>query len=141
MKDTTLIKLAVLGVVLVGAGVGTYAVIERLSEQTLSTLVGAVAVLTVVIVVGLLFVVRDALQARILRRQMAQDDFSDLKQMAMIFKLMGNRTPNVNVKIPEQQGQQGQPWPMYLQGPQQQPGQLWDGAYRDTTVDSEIEIE
>jgi len=55
---------------------------------------------------------------------------------------MGGRAPNVNVKIPEG----GQPqWPPVLipgQPPaqQQQPWQF-DGAYRDTTIDSEIEIE
>jgi len=135
MKSTSLVKLAVLGAVLVGAGVGTYAVIERLEDATFHVLVGAAAVLTVVIVVGLLFVVRDALQARIFRKQMDLDNYHDLKQMATIFKLMGgNRAPNVNVKLPEQ----GQQWPYLLQSPQQQ---SFDGAYRDTTVDSEIEIE
>ena len=132
--------LAALGL-LVGCGVGTYAMIGRLDNETVHTLTGAAAVLVVVVVVSALFIVKDTLYARILRRQLAQDNYDDLKQLATIFKLMGgNRAPNVNVKIPEQQGQ---PWPMLLQGPQQQQGQPWgfDGAYRDTTVDNEIEIE
>jgi len=141
MKTTTLVKVAILGAVLVGCGVGAYATVERLSDQTLSTLVGAIAVLVVVVVVAVLFIAKDAIYARILRRQLAQDNFDDMKQIAMIFKLMGGRAPNVNVKIPEGQQQ----WPPVLipsQPPaqQQQPWQF-DGAYRDTTVDSEIEIE
>ena len=143
MKNTTLIKLATVGALLMSAGVGTYAVIQRLSDQTLSTLVGAVAVLAVVLVVGLLFVVRDALQARTLRRQLAQDNYEELKQVALVFKLLGNRAPNVNVRLPEQQ--QAMPWlPMLPPGPPQAPrGQAWDfdGTYRDTTVNQDIEIE
>ena len=103
MKNTTLIKLGAVGTLLMSAGVGMYAVIQRLSDQTLSTLVGAVAVLAVVLVVGLLFVVRDALQARTLRRQLAQDNYEELKQVALVFKLLGHRAPNVNVRLPEQE--------------------------------------
>jgi uncharacterized protein (DUF58 family) len=144
MKNTTLIKLATVGALLMSAGVGTYAVIQRLSDQTLSTLIGAVAVLAVVLVVGLLFVVRDALQARTLRRQLAQDNYEELKQVALVFKLLGNRAPNVNVRLPEQQ-QQAMPWlPMLPPGRAQvSGGQAWDfdGTYRDTTVHQDIEIE
>ena len=140
MRNTTWIKLTTASTVIVGVSAGTYAVIQRLSDQTLSTLVGAVAVLAVVLVVGLLFVVRDALQARMLRRQLAQDNYEELKQVALVFKLLGNRAPNVNVRLPEQQ--QAMPWlPMLPPGPPQASAQGFDGTYRDTTVHQDIEIE
>ena len=150
MKNTTLFKITLVGAALVAVGVGTYALLSRLSEQTLGLLAGAAAVLTVVVIVGLLFLVNNALQGRILRLQLAQDNLDDLKQLAMVFKLLGSgRAPNVNVKVPEQSP--GLPWPFFLPGSPLSPGQAqlpesnqpwrYDGAYRDTTFDGDVELE
>jgi hypothetical protein len=143
MKNTTLFQITVAGVALIVVGVATYTLLSRLSDQTLSAIAGAAAVLTIVVVVGMLFVVRDALQARILRRQLAQDDFDDLKRMALVLRLMNGRAPSVNVKVPEQ-SPPGQAWPLFLPGaPQSQLPDPWryDGAYRDTTFGSDVELE
>jgi len=142
MSNTTVIKVTVAGVALVVVGVGTYTLLSHLSEQTLSAIAGAAAVLTVVVVVGTLFLLRDALQARLLRRQMAQDDFDDLKRMALVLRLMNGRAPSVNVKVPEQQSQQA--WPFFLPGaaqPQLPEPWRYDGAYRDTTLEGDVELE
>jgi len=146
MKNMTLFKITFVGAALVAVGVGTYALLSHLSEQTLGLLAGAAAVLTVVVIVGLLFVVNNVLQGRLLRRQLAQDNLEELKQLAMVFKLLGNgRAPHVNVKMPEQQPPQA--WPFFLPGAGQaqlpEPQQPWgyDGAYRDTTFDGNVELE
>lgn len=142
MKDTTLLKITVAGVTLIVVGVATYTLLSRLSDQTLSAIAGAAAVLTVVVVVGTLFLLRDALQTRLLRRQMAQDDFDDLKRMALVLRLMNGRAPSVNVKVPEQQQQQA--WPFILPGaaqPQLPEPWRYDGAYRDTTIGGDVELE
>ncbi len=161
MKNTTLFKITFVGAALVAVGVGTYALLSRLSEQTLGLLAGAAAVLTVVVIVGLLFLVNNALQARLLHRQATQENFDDLKQIALLTRLLGSgRAPNVNVKVPEQsplpptlsRGQApsvvgGQVWPFFLPGAGQaqlpEPNQPWgyDGAYRDTTFDGDVELE
>jgi len=152
MRNTTLFKITFVGAALVAVGVGTYALLSRLSEQTLGLLAGAAAVLTVVVIVGLLFLVNNALQARVLHRQATQENFDDLKQIALLTRLLGNgRAPNVNVKVPEQSSQV---WPFFLPGavtpplsrgqPQlPEPHQPWryDGAYRDTTFDGDVELE
>jgi len=154
MRNTSWFKITWLGMALVAAGVGTYVLLSSLSAQTLGLLAGAAAVLTVVVIVGLLFVVNNALQGRILRRQLAQDNLDDLKQLAMVFKLLGNgRAPHVNVKVPEPQP--NQVWPFFLPGAGQaqlpEPQQPWppmtlggrpyDGVYRDTTFDGDVELE
>jgi len=153
MKNTTLFKITFVGTALVAVGVGTYALLSRLSEQTLGLLAGAAAVLTVVVIVGLLFLVNNALQARVLHRQATQENFDDLKQIALLTRLLGNgRAPNVNVKVPEQSPLPpsvigGQVWPFFLPGAGQpqlpEPHQPWryDGAYRDTTFDGDVELE
>lgn len=143
MKNTTVIKITVAGVTLVVVGVATYTLLSRLSDQILSAIAGAAAVLTVVVVIGTLFLLRDALQARLLRRQLAQDDFDDLKRMALVLRLMNGRAPSVNVKVPEQQQQQ-QAWPFILPGaaqPQLPEPWRYDGAYRDTTIGGDVELE
>lgn len=118
-------------------GVGAWAVIDKLDSDTFKILTGGIATLVVVVVVGALFIGKDLLQAYVIRRAIQQDDLSDMKQMAFIFRMMGGmRNPNVNVKIPEQQ----QPW-SYLLQPQAQQQPWIDGAYRDTTVANEVEIE
>jgi hypothetical protein len=116
--------------VLVMVGVATFALIGRLSDTTVSALVGGLAVLAIVALVGALFIVKDLAQAYIMRRLLAQDDLADLKQIAMLARLMGgsNRPSNVNVRLPE--GQQA--WQIL-------PPQI-DGQYRDTiTEDLEIQ--
>ena len=149
MKHSTIVTFTLAGGVLVGVGVGVYTLLSRLSDQTLSALAGAAAVLTVVGVVGTLFLARDALQARLLRRQMAQDNFDELKQMALVFELLGGgRASNVNVKVPEQQPSRPSAWPFFQLPPSPpaslpEPNQPWryDGAYRDTTLDHDVELE
>ena len=116
-------------------GVGVWAVIDKLDDTTFKVIVGVVLTLVIVVVVGVLFIGYGLVQSYIQRRLLAQDDMSDLKQMAMLSRIMGgNRPSNVNLKLPHQQGA----WPTLIQGQHQQP---FDGAYRDTTVNSEIEIE
>lgn len=111
-----------------------------MEEPPIHIIVGGVAVLTIVVAVGLLFVVKDLLQAYIMRRMLAQDDYNDLKQMAMIARLMGHRSPGVYFRMPNQQ--QGLvPWPMLMGGSTSARHWDFDGTYRDTLTDSEIEIE
>lgn len=124
-------------VVLVVVGVGTYAIIGRLSDQAVWVLVGGVGALVVVGGVGVLFIVKDLAQAYVMRRMLAQDDLNDLRQMAMLAKLMGSsKTPNVNLRLPT--GQQVQPWSVIM--PQQEPT-VFDGTFRDTVVADKVEIE
>jgi len=133
------IKGTVTLMLLVAVGVGAWAVIDKLDEGTFKILTGAVATLVVVVVVGMLFIGKDLLQAYILRRIIQQDDDNDARQMAFTLGLLGRtRNPSVNVKVPEQQ----QPWSYLLQpGQMQQPGWI-DGSYRDATMpESEVEIE
>jgi hypothetical protein len=142
MKSAT-IKITIAGMFLTIVGVAAYTLLSRLSDQTLSAIAGAAAVLTVAVIMGMLFIVRDAMQARLLRRQLAQDDFDDLKRAALVFRLMNGRAPSVNVKVPEQ-SPPGQAWPFLLPGaPQSQLPDPWryDGAYRDTTLGSDVELE
>jgi hypothetical protein len=128
------------GAVLVAVGVGVYVVIDRLPDEDFRLLLGGMGVLAVVLAVGALFIAKDLVQAYIMRRLLAQDDYNDLKQMAMVTKLLGNRAPNVNVRVPQRE--QPQVWPMVLppqRGALPQPG--FDGAYRDTIVYDEVELE
>ena len=131
------IKMTLALMLIAATGVGTWVVIDKLDDATFKVLVGVVLTLVIVIVVGLLFVGHGLIQAYIARRMLAQDDLSDMRQMAFIARLMGNdRTPNVNVRLPDQKNQG---WPTLAQrSPQQLP---FDGAYRDTTVNNEIEVE
>lgn len=126
------------GIVLVVAGVGTYTLIGRLSDQAVWVLAGGVGALFVVGGVGALFIVKDLAQAYVMRRMLAQDDMADLKQMAMLARMMGgNRTPNVNLRLPS--GQQAQPWQVSVPHQQGQPVVL--GDFRDTIAGEAVEIE
>ena len=140
MSNAAVVKFTVVGVFLVSAAVGTYTLFERLEEPAIHIIVGGVAVLTIVVVVGLLFVVKDLLQAYIMRRMLAQDDYNDLKQMAMIARLTGRRSPGVYFRMPNKQ-QGVVPWPMLMGGSTSAQNWDFDGVYRDTLTDSEIEIE
>ena len=131
------IKVTVALMLIAGTGVGVWAVIAKLDDTIFKVIVGVVLTLVIVVVVGGLFIGKDLFQAYIIRRAIQQDDLNDIKQMAFILRLMGgSRSPDVNVRLPNHQGQA---WPMLVQG-QGQPN-TFDGAYRDTTVSSEIEIE
>ncbi len=126
------------GVMLVIAGVGTYAVIGRLSDQAVWVLVGGTGALFVVGGVGALFIVKDLAQAYVMRKFLAQDDMADLKQMAMLSRIMGtNRTPPVNLRLPP--GQRAQPWQVVVPQQQGQPVDL--GNFRDTIAGEAVEIE
>lgn len=141
MSKKTLFWILLVTIVLVVVSVGTYAVIERLSDQAVWVLVGGVGALVIVGSVGVLFIVKDLAQAYVMRRLLADDALSDLRQMAMMSKLMGNnRSPNVNLRLPP--GQRAQPWQVIT--PQQlSQGQPvgFDGGYRDTIANDEVEIE
>jgi len=142
-KTSFLATLAV--TILVIVGVGTYTLIGRLSDQAVWVLVGGVGALSVVGGVGALFIVKDLAQAYVMRRMLAQDDLSDLKQMAMVSRLLGGtRTPNVNLKLPQGQSS-GSPQPWQVVVPQQQlpQGQAMGlgGNFRDTIANDEVEIE
>ena len=141
MSKKAMVLAILTSMVLVAVGVGTYAIIERLSDQAIWVLVGGMGALIVVGGVGVLFIVKDLAQAYVMRRMLAQDDLSDLRQMAMLAKLMGGtRTPNVNLRLPPGQAQ---PWSVVVP---QQPAPLgqpldFDGSFRDTIADNEVEIE
>jgi hypothetical protein len=135
MSRKTLFLAILVSITLVVAGVGTYAVIGRLSDQAIWVLVGGIGAFFVVGGVGALFIIKDLAQAYVMRRMLAQDDMNDLRQMAILAKMMGNKVPNVNLRLPEAQAQ---PWPMVA--PQQgQPVDL--GAFRDTIAGEAVEIE
>jgi hypothetical protein len=141
MSKKTVVLAMLTSIVLVAVGVGIHAVINRLSDRAVYVLVGGVLILLVVFAVGVLFVVKDLAQAYIMRRMLAQDDLNDLRQMAMMARLMGGtRTPNVNLRLPSGQTQ---PWSVAVPQQQLPQGQVvdFDGSFRDTIVDSEVEIE
>ena len=141
MKTSTWIKLILgLGTMLFVA-VGTYVVFTRLDDQMISYLVGGLFVLVTFVVVGVLLVGKDLVQAYIIRRTIAEDDLGDMKQMVFLLRMMGGlRQPNVNVRLPE--GQQT-PQQFILPGNwgnAQQQGQAadaYDGQFEDTTIDLE----
>ena len=131
------IKITLALMLIAATGVGTWVVIDKLDDATFKVLVGVVLTLVIVTIVGLLFIGHDVIQAYVARRMLAQDDLSDMRQMAFIARLMGNdRTPNVSVRLPDQQ-RQG--WPTLIDRSTQQVP--FDGTYRDTTSNSEIEVE
>lgn len=136
MSKKTSFSAVVTAIVLVIAGVGMSALIDRLSDQAVWVLVGGVGALLVVGGVGVLFIVKDLAQAYVMRRMLAQDDLNDMRQMAMMARVMGGtRTPNVNLRLPP--GQQAQPWQVMPQ--ERQPVDL--GAFRDTIAGDAVEIE
>ena len=129
------------GIVLVIAGVGTYTLVGRLSDQAVWVLVGGIGALIVVGGVGALFIVKDLAQAYVMRRMLAQDDMADLKQMAMLARVMGGtRTPNVNLRLPAGQPS-GSPQPWQVVVPQQQGQPVGLGDFRDTIAGEAVEIE
>lgn len=140
MRISTWVKL-VLGLgTLVSIGVGTYVVFTRMDDQMIAYLVGGCCVLIVFVVVGGLLVGKDLVQAYIIRRTIAQDDMSDIKQMAFVMRMMGGlRPPNVNVRVPKETPQQQFLLPSVWGEPQsqQQGPDVFDGQYRDTTIDLE----
>lgn len=117
--------------VIVVLGVFTWRVTDKMTERTLNLLLGGGSVLGIVLLVGVLFIAKDAIQAYTMRRFVADDDYRDIKQLAMVSRLMGKS--NVNVKLP-QQDQRG-PWAVLPQGIQEQGQQrpAFDGEFRDTT--------
>ena len=126
--------LAVILAVMVG--VGAHALVSRLSDQAVWVLVGGVGALLVVGGVGGLFIVKDLAQAYVMRRMMAQDDMADLKQMAMMSRMLGRtQTPNLNLKLPAGQRQMPSPWQVVT------PQQMGFGGFRDTIIGDEVEIE
>lgn len=141
MSKKTIVLAMLASAVLVAVGAGTYAIIGRLSDQAVWVLVGGVATLVVVGTVGALFIAKDLAQAYIMRRMLAQDDLADLRQMAMVARLMGGtRTPNVNLRLPPSQVQ---PWSVIMPQQPSLPGQPldFDGSFRDTIAGDEVEIE
>jgi hypothetical protein len=131
------IKGTVALMLIAATGVGVWAVIDKLDEATFKVLTGVVLALAIVLVVGGLFIAYGLVQAYVARRLLAQDDLSDMRQMALIARLMGGgHSPSVNLRLPP--GQQGQAWPLLMQGPGQP---AFDGSYRNTAAADEIEIE
>jgi hypothetical protein len=131
MDSKTFFKVILALAVVVAVGVATHSVSQRLSDQALYLALGGGGVLAIVVSIGMLFIAKDAVQAYITQRLLAQDDYNDLKQMAMLSRLMGKS--NVNVKLPPQD-QRG-PWAVLPQGLQEQGQQrpAFDGEFRDTT--------
>ena len=141
MSKKSLVGVILVGLLLVVAGVGAHAAINRLSDQAIYVLVGGMSILMVVFAVGALFVIKDLAQAYIMRRMLAQDDLNDLRQMAMMARLMGGtRIPNVNLRLPPGQAQ---PWSVVIPQHPASPGQPldFDGSFRDTIAGDEVEIE
>jgi hypothetical protein len=141
-KTGNVLSIAIVLIVTVSAGVAIHALIQRLSDQVIWSLVGGLGVLLVVGIVAVLFIIKDLAQAYVMRKMMADDDLQDLRQMAMMSSIMrgGNRTPNVNLRLPPGQ-QMGNinPWQVVGDHQPHQPYPI-DGSYRDT-IPEEVEIE
>ena len=90
------VKITVSLMFIAATGVGVWAVIDKLDPGTLKVIVGLVLTLTIVVVVGGLFISKDLLQAYIIRRAIAQDDLSDMRQMAFIARLIPAYTPRLS---------------------------------------------
>jgi hypothetical protein len=139
MNTKSFLQLLLALAVLVASGVTTYTVLDRISDRALYLAIGGGSALVAVLLIGLLFIAKDAMQAYITQRLLAEDDYRDLKQMAMVSQLMGKPgKSNVNVKLPKQDQA---PWAVLPQHAQQnQPGPVFDGQFRDTTRE-EVELE
>jgi len=136
-------KITIILAVVVSVGVGTWSIIDKLDPDDLKVILGYAFALATVVIVGALFIFKDAIQASLIRRALRDDDLSDMQQMALYARLaQGGNAGRVNVTLPPWQQQsdpallppsaawQSQPWP----------GEL-AGAYRDTTVAKDIEVE
>ncbi|MBN1934130.1 MAG: hypothetical protein JW934_05675 [Anaerolineae bacterium] len=138
MKTSTWIKVVVSLGALVAVGVGVYVVLNRLDERMLAYLVGGLFVLVVFVVVGGLLIGKDLMQAYLIRRTVAQDDLNDLKQMAFVLRMLGGlRGSNVNLRLPKEQSAPQFLLPGVWGGVQGQQPDVYDGQYRDTTIDLE----
>lgn len=133
MDNKAFLRLLLALVVIVTVGVVAHSVTKRLSDQALYLALGGGGVLAIVVSIGTLFIVKDAVQAYITRRLLAQDDYQDLKQMAMVSRLMG-KSGSVNVKLPQHEQSPWEVLPQRLTGEIAQ-GQrpAFDGEFRDTT--------
>ena len=114
-------------------GVGCWAIIDKLDSDTFRLITGVLLTLLVVVVVGGLFVGKDLVQAYLIRRAVQQDDMNDLKQMAILSRLMGG---NTTIRMPNQRTPTGSNLFMLGQGQQ---GTTFDGQYRDVTESVEVE--
>ena len=133
MENKTFFRVVFALVVIVTMGVVAHSVTKRLSDQALYLALGGGGVLAIVVSIGTLFIVKDAVQAYITRRLLADDDYRDLKQLAMVSRLMG-KSGNVNVKLPQREQS---PWAVL---PQRMTGEIaqdqqpaFNGEFRDTT--------
>jgi len=79
MSKKTSLWAMLAAIIMVVAGVGTYAVIERLSDQAIWVLVGGVGALIVVGGVGVLFIVKDLAHFRIGVKQTGSTDSHDVR--------------------------------------------------------------
>ncbi|WP_296895895.1 hypothetical protein [Thiohalocapsa sp.] len=131
MENKTFFRVVFALVVIVTMGVVAHSVTKRLSDQALYLALGGGGVLAIVVSIGTLFIVKDAVQAYITRRLLADDDYRDLKQLAMVSRLMG-KSGNVNLKLPQREQA---PWAVLPQSGENGPGQrpAFDGEFRDTT--------
>lgn len=133
-SNTDTVKFVVsIGAIALVAGIG-YAAVQRvgnaLSDGDIRILVGGCFALAVLLAVGAVFVAWSVSQNRLYRQMLEQDDYDEMRKMAMLLKMSGSRTPNITVRTPEYpQLPEPTAWPY----PVQQPGQPapLDGEYRD----------
>lgn len=119
---------------LVGVGfAAAWRVGAALSDDDVRLMLGGCAVLAVVLVVGAIFVAWSMAQSRLRRQELQQDDFDELRKMAMLGKIMAGRAPNIKVEAADAPQLPGYlPWPYPTQGQQGQTPVVLDGEYRDT---------
>ncbi len=77
----------------------TYTIMEAITPDDIRLFLGGVVVLVIVVVVFLLLIAYSAVQSRLRRQELAQDDFDELRKMQMLLNMGGKAT--YNVKYPE----------------------------------------
>jgi len=125
--------------ILVGVGVGVWTAISRMSDEVFWLFAGSTFMVLTMVVLVSLFVIRDAVNAYTINRLSGQDNFTELKQMAMLKQLMGSSRNSTTVKMPDKSKEAQNLFAMF--GRPQQSGGLIEGDYVDALDGPDIEIE
>jgi len=121
MKGKFWIQITISLVLIAGAGAGLYALIKSLDAGTLKLIVGFLLALSTIVVVGLLYAGKDALQVYLVRRHERDDDVRDMQRVAQLTRL--TRVPRATEA------------PALMAPPE------FTGSYRNTMIDGKVEIE
>jgi len=120
MKGILWFQITLTLVLIAGAGAGLYALIKSLDPGTLKLIVGFLLALTTIVVVGLLYAGKDALQVYLVRRHERDNDLRDTQRIAHLSRLA--RAPRLEA-------------PALMAPPE------FSGSYRNTLIDGKVEIE